>query len=107
VRRFARRFKRQAWCVRTGRMELADLRQRTHSWIAHAGHAQSYRLRRDIFKNVELWGCRDTSNRGLRGGSLNNNANNLQSSNRNNNNPTNENNNVGFRVSSLRTGPPA
>jgi formylglycine-generating enzyme required for sulfatase activity len=52
-------------------------------------------------------GCRDTSNRGLRGGSFNNNDNNLQSSNRNNNNPTNENNNIGFRVSSLRTGPPA
>ena len=38
------------------------------------------------------------SSRGLRGGSWNNNDNNLQSSNRNNNDPTNENNNVGFRV---------
>ena len=36
--------------------------------------------------------------RGLRGGSWNNNDNNLQSSNRNNNNPSNENNNIGFRV---------
>ena len=107
VRRFVRRFKRQAWSVRTGRMELTDLRQRTRSWIAHAGHAQTYRLRRDIFRDIELLGCRDTSNRGLRGGSFNNNDNNLQSSNRNNNNPTNENNNIGFRVSSLRTGPPA
>jgi len=38
------------------------------------------------------------SYRGLRGGSWNNNDNNLQSSNRNNNNPSNENNNIGFRV---------
>lgn len=38
------------------------------------------------------------SSRGLRGGSWNNNGNNLQSSNRNNNDPTNENNNIGFRV---------
>lgn len=38
------------------------------------------------------------SSRGLRGGSWNNNSNNLASSNRNNNTPTNENNNVGFRV---------
>ncbi|GJQ27724.1 MAG: hypothetical protein HBSAPP02_27560 [Phycisphaerae bacterium] len=35
----------------------------------------------------------------MRGGSFNNNDNNLHASNRNNNNPTNENNNIGFRVS--------
>jgi len=38
--------------------------------------------------------------RGVRGGSFNNNDNNLQSDNRNNNDPTNENNNIGFRVAS-------
>jgi formylglycine-generating enzyme required for sulfatase activity len=41
-----------------------------------------------------------SSSRGLRGGSFNNNSNNLHASNRNNNDPTNENNNVGFRVAS-------
>jgi formylglycine-generating enzyme required for sulfatase activity len=41
------------------------------------------------------------SSRGLRGGSFNNNENNLRSSNRNNNDPSNENNNVGFRVARL------
>jgi hypothetical protein len=40
--------------------------------------------------------------RGLRGGSWNNNENNLRSSIRNNNNPDNENNNIGFRVASPR-----
>jgi len=38
------------------------------------------------------------SSRGLRGGSWNNNENNLRSSNRNDNDPSNENNNIGFRV---------
>jgi hypothetical protein len=45
------------------------------------------------------------SSRGLRGGSFNNNENNLRSSNRNNNNPTNENNNNGFRLASPKPGP--
>jgi formylglycine-generating enzyme required for sulfatase activity len=45
------------------------------------------------------------SNRGLRGGSFDNNPNNLAASNRNDNNPTNENNNVGFRVASPRDAP--
>jgi len=50
-------------------------------------------------------GAHDTgSSRGLRGGSWNNNENNLRSSNRNDNNPTNENNNIGFRVASPRPG---
>ena len=38
--------------------------------------------------------------RGLRGGSWNNNANNLTASYRNSNTPTNENNNIGFRLAS-------
>ena len=37
------------------------------------------------------------SNRVNRGGSWNNNANNLRSANRNNNTPSNRNNNLGFR----------
>jgi formylglycine-generating enzyme required for sulfatase activity len=45
-------------------------------------------------------------NRGLRGGTFNNNPNNLAASNRNDNDPTNENNNVGFRVASPRDAPP-
>jgi formylglycine-generating enzyme required for sulfatase activity len=36
----------------------------------------------------------------IRGGSYNNNANNLQVGNRNNNNPNNANNNIGFRFAS-------
>jgi hypothetical protein len=38
------------------------------------------------------------SNRVLRGGSWNNNAQNVRTANRNNNTPSNRNNNIGFRV---------
>jgi hypothetical protein len=38
----------------------------------------------------------------LRGGSWNNNTNNVRSSNRNNNTPDNTNNNIGFRVASTQ-----
>jgi formylglycine-generating enzyme required for sulfatase activity len=51
-------------------------------------------------KKTGGWGENVSSSRGLRGGSFNNNSNNLHASNRNNNDPTNENNNVGFRVAS-------
>ena len=45
------------------------------------------------------------SNRVIRGGSWNNNAQNLRSGNRNNDDPGNRNNNVGFRlVSTLQNG---
>jgi formylglycine-generating enzyme required for sulfatase activity len=47
------------------------------------------------------WGALARTSRGLRGGSWNNNENNLRSSNRNDNDATNENNNIGFRVASL------
>ncbi|MCX5640481.1 MAG: SUMF1/EgtB/PvdO family nonheme iron enzyme [Planctomycetota bacterium] len=43
---------------------------------------------------------RSTTNRVLRGGSWNNNTNNVRSSYRNNNTPDNTNNNIGFRVAS-------
>ena len=42
----------------------------------------------------------NATNRVLRGGSWNNDTNNVRSSNRNNNTPDNTNNNIGFRVAS-------
>ncbi|MBD3335741.1 MAG: SUMF1/EgtB/PvdO family nonheme iron enzyme [Candidatus Eisenbacteria bacterium] len=44
------------------------------------------------------------SNRVIRGGNWNNNAQNCRSANRNNNNPGNSNNNIGFRLASSCTG---
>ena len=46
---------------------------------------------------------RRCSNRVLRGGAFNNNANNTQAGNVNNNNPNNANNNIGFRFAKTCT----
>lgn len=45
-----------------------------------------------------LWGCAQKDSRMLRGGSFNNNPQNVRCAYRNNNNPDNRNNNNGFRV---------
>ena len=104
VRLFTRRLDRQAWLVRRGHMDIENLRTRTKSWIAHSKNAQTRGLRYDIFKSLNLSGYQDSIvARSLRGGSFNNNANNLDSWNENNDNPNNENNNYGFRVVSLQT----
>jgi hypothetical protein len=78
---------------------------RVRSWIARAGNAQTWRLRQSIFgggrfdpRQAEAWTapCR----RVLRGGSWNNNPQNLRAANRNRNTTDNRNNNLGFRVGS-------
>ena len=74
--------------------------------MAHAQHENTWRLRHAIFRGgrfdpaitLEAWTapCR----RVLRGGSWNNNPQNLRSANRNRNTTDNRNNNIGFRVGS-------
>lgn len=49
-------------------------------------------------KVTKGWIKKSITNRVLRGGNWNNNANNLRCSKRNNNNPNNTNNNNGFRI---------
>lgn len=49
----------------------------------------------DNFTVVAAWG--QAENKVLRGGSFNNNPNNIRATNRNNNEPDNRNNNIGFR----------
>ena len=104
VRLFSRRLDRQAWLVRRGYMDIEDLRTRAKCWIAHSKNAQTRGLRRDIFKPLNLSGYQDNIVfLGIRGGSFNNNANNLASEERNYNNANDENYNIGFRVVSLQT----
>ncbi len=106
VRRFRNRLRglRDRW--RAGTITFEDVRARVRAWIAHAQHADTWRLRHAIFRdgwfdpaNVpEAWtaSCR----RVVRGGSWNNNPQNLRSANRNRNTTDNRNNNLGFRVGS-------
>ncbi len=88
-----------------GTIGLGDVEPRVRAWIAHASNAQTWRLRQSIFgegrfdpRRSEAWTapCR----RVLRGGSWNNNPDNLRSANRNRNTTDNRNNNIGLRVGS-------
>jgi retron-type reverse transcriptase len=104
VRRFRNRLRglRDRW--RAGTISLADVMARVDAWIAHAEHADTWRLRHAIFRGglfdpanaPQAWTapCRHV----VRGGSWNNNPQNLRSANRNRNTTDNRNNNLGFRV---------
>jgi RNA-directed DNA polymerase len=106
VQRFRNRLRglRDQW--RVGSIERADVDARIGAWIAHAEHANTWRLRHAIFgggwfdpaNTPEAWTapCR----RVVRGGSWNNNPQNLRAANRNRNTTDNRNNNLGFRVAS-------
>jgi retron-type reverse transcriptase len=106
VRRFRNKLRgmRDQW--KEGVISQNDIEQRVQAWIAHAEHGNTWRLRQSIFKggwfdpsrNLKPEQPRDL--RVLRGGSWNNNPENLRSANRNRNNTDNRNNNNGFRVSS-------
>jgi retron-type reverse transcriptase len=106
VRRFRNRLRGIRDARRAGTIELGDAAARIGAWIAHAEHADTWRLRHAIFRGgwfdpanaLEAWTapCR----RVVRGGSWNNNPQNLRSANRNRNTTDNRNNNLGFRVGS-------
>ncbi len=52
VRAFQVRLRRQLWRARRGRVPLAKVGESVRSWVAHAAHAQSWRLRRDVFSSI-------------------------------------------------------
>ncbi|MEI7842866.1 MAG: RNA-directed DNA polymerase [Gallionellaceae bacterium] len=100
VRRFRNRLRglRDQW--RVGTIEAEAIQQRVQSWIAHAEHANTWRLRRILFRGGWFDPAREPDRplvgRALRGGSWNNKPQNVRAANRNNNEPTNRNNNNGF-----------
>ena len=54
IRRFVRRFRRQRELLAQGEMSLADLTISVSSWIAHAEHGDTWRLRERIFNDYPL-----------------------------------------------------
>ncbi len=104
VRRFRNRLRglRDRW--RAGSVESDAVVQHIQAWIAHAEHANTWRLRHALFRGGWFDPLREPDGppegRGLRGGSWNNNARNSRAANRNNNTPGNRNNNNGFRLAS-------
>lgn len=105
VRRFRNRLRglRDQW--RAGTIEAEVIQQRVQSWIAHAEHANTWRLRRTLFRGgwfdpLREPGC-PPDGRVLRGGSWNDTPQNVRSANRNRNEAANRNNNNGFRLASM------
>jgi retron-type reverse transcriptase len=115
VRRFRNRWRGLSDGVRAGSLSADDAVCRLRSWIAHAEHAHTWRLRHALFRGgpfdpaamspsamvrVAASGSLAgpfTQSRG-RGGSWNNNPRNCRSAYRNRNEPDNHNNNLGFRL---------
>lgn len=105
VRRFRNRLRglRDRW--RAGTVAVDEIGQRVQSWIAHAEHANTWRLRHALFCGGWFDPARKPdcllAGRALRGGSWNNKPQNVRAANRNNNTPDNRNNNNGFRLASM------
>jgi RNA-directed DNA polymerase len=52
VRRFQRRMQIRMADARAGKTNYIDVRHSMQSWIAHAAHAQSWNLRRDLMRTI-------------------------------------------------------
>ena len=93
-----------------GRLGSLELQKRATALAAYTETAGGRAFRQAVLRRNEFGAAAmenaSGSNRVLRGGNWNNNANNCRVSNRNNNNPANRNNNNGFRcVHSSETSP--
>lgn len=54
VRRFVKRFRRQREAYRSGKLRLEEMTISMRSWIAHAAHGDTWRLRRRLFADYPL-----------------------------------------------------
>jgi retron-type reverse transcriptase len=104
VRRFRNRLRGLRDQRRARTVTRAEAEAKIGAWIAHAQHADTWRLRHAIFRGARLGRPHDAEawtascGRVVRGGSWNNNPRNLRATQRNRN--TDENNKVGVRLAS-------
>lgn len=105
LRRFRNRLRglRDRW--RAGTIAPDNIAQRVQSWIAHAEHAHTWRLRHALFCGGWFDPAQEPDHlpvgRVLRGGAWNNKPQNVRAANRNRNDTTNRNNNNGIRLASM------
>jgi len=52
VRRFVRRFRRQREAYQRGEIALEEMTTSVQSWIAHAAHGDTWRLRGRLFEHA-------------------------------------------------------
>ena len=52
VKAFGRRLRAQRDAYKAGQMTLAEIQPSVRAWIAHARHADTYRLRKALFRQV-------------------------------------------------------
>lgn len=50
VRRFQKKFRERRWQWRRGECRATDVRATVRAWVAHASHAQSWRLRSEVLR---------------------------------------------------------
>lgn len=55
IRRFVQRFRRQRLAYRAKRLSLEALTRSVQSWIAHAAHGDTWRLRNRLFRDYPLY----------------------------------------------------
>ncbi len=97
VRRLDKKARNRIRAWESGLIDERSLTQSLTSIYGYLAGAGTYCLRHVMFETDDL---HTGSNRVNRGGSWNNNADNVRAANRNNNTPGNRNNNLGFRLSS-------
>lgn len=108
-RRFARKLDHLERLYRVGELSAAALQQRATALVAHTGNSGGAGFRRRFLSGRDFGAAtmdHGGSNRVLRGGNWNNNANNCRCAERNNNSPGNTNNNNGFRTVRSSEGSP-
>ena len=101
-RRFARQLHALEAAHAAGKIGALELQTRVTAMIAHTATSGGENFRRALRASQEFGVAAmdgpSGSNRVIRGGNWNNNANNCRVANRNNNSPGNTNNNIGFRT---------
>ncbi|MBC8277086.1 MAG: group II intron reverse transcriptase domain-containing protein [FCB group bacterium] len=54
IQRFNKRLKHQMYAISAGKMSLTEFKQSLMSWIGHAQHGDTWRLRKKLFRRINI-----------------------------------------------------